>query len=299
MEAVQKLNVNRGGGRPSPHKPVLLLALLDLRLAGKLFENRIQLFPALMTRYKEFFDVVAQGRDTPNIHLPYFYMRSEPFWELHPASGHGGGFGPVGSLNDAREKIAYASLDEAVWEELKDPQFVEETAQVIMGHWFPEKLEAMRSAWARSKEVSRYEIALEDGAAEVAESTGLYVPARDAAFRRLVVEGYDYRCAASGWRFTLEGWSLVEAAHIVPFSESHDDRPENGIALTPSFHRLMDKRVIAPGPDLKWHVSSVVDRRIPDNQQLVELDGASLILPQNPKFHPDPASLERRQNQLL
>jgi putative restriction endonuclease len=277
----------------------LLLAVLDLRLAGKLPENHIRLVPALLTRYKEFFEVVAQGQDTPNIHLPYFYMRSESFWELHTIPGEDGALGAVNSVTEARERIAYASLDGAVWDELKDPQFIEEAAQVIMGHWFPEKLGDIRSAWVRSKEVSQYEIALESGAAEMAEGAGLYVPARDAAFRRLVVEGYDYRCAASGWRFTLEGWSLVEAAHIVPFKESHDDRPENGIALTPTFHRLMDKSVIAPGPDLKWHVSPVVDRRIPDNQKLVDLEGASLILPSERRFQPDPEALERRLDQLL
>lgn len=67
-------------------------------------------------------------------------------------------------------------------------------------------------------------------------AAGDMIAARDAAFRRLLVEGYDYRCAPSGWRFILDGWSLVEAAHIVPFSESYDERPSNGAVLTSSFH---------------------------------------------------------------
>lgn len=302
QEAIRKLNVNRSAGHPSPHKPILLLAVLDLALADRLPENRIQLSPALLTRYREFFEVVAQGRDTPNPHLPYFFMRSEPFWELHPASGFEAalaGMGTIGSVAEAREIIAYASLDTAVWKGLQDPQFVEETAQALMGYWFPEKNAELQEAWGRSKEISRYEKQFEREVPEAAEQMGLFVPARDAAFRRLVVEGYDYRCAASGWRFTLEGWSLVEAAHLIPFRESHNDSPRNGIALTPSFHRLMDKQVIAPGPDLKWHVSPVVDRRIADNQKLVELDGSGLLLPADPKLQPDPEALERRQRQLL
>ncbi len=41
-------------------------------------------------------------------------------------------------------------------------------------------------------------------------------PARSAAFRRIVSENYDYRCAASGWRIILpEGRAMVEAAHLV------------------------------------------------------------------------------------
>ena len=35
------------------------------------------------------------------------------------------------------------------------------------------------------------------------------------AFRRIVSENYDYRCAASGWRIILpEGRVMVEAANV-------------------------------------------------------------------------------------
>ena len=53
----------------------------------------------------------------------------------------------------------------------------------------------------------------------------------------------------------------VEAAHIHPFSEAGGDDPRNGLALTPDMHWAMDKHLIAPGEDLKWHVSPVLDRK--------------------------------------
>jgi hypothetical protein len=49
----------------------------------------------------------------------------------------------------------------------------------------------------------------------------------------------------------------------IPFSESQDDDSRNGIALAPTFRRALDRYLIAPGPDLKWHVSPVLDSRIP------------------------------------
>ena len=126
------------------------------------------------------------------------------------------------------------------------------------------------------------------------------VPGRTAAFRRLVLEAYDFRCAASRWRIVLPDYSvLVEAAHIVPFGESHDDRPQNGIALTPNFHWAMDKNIIAPGPDLKWHVSKALDDCIRENDPLLELEGRSVLLPKDKLFHPDAESLKWRLNQLL
>jgi putative restriction endonuclease len=62
----------------------------------------------------------------------------------------------------------------------------------------------------------------------------------------------------------------VEAAHLIPFSESHDDDPRNGIALAPTLHWALDRYLIAPGPDYKWHVSPVLDSRIRDNTELLE-----------------------------
>jgi len=93
--------------------------------------------------------------------------------------------------------------------------------------------------------------------------------ARSAAFRRIVSENYDYRCAASGWRIILpEGRVMVAAAHLIPFAETRDDDPRNGIALAPTFHWALDAHIIAPGPDYLWHVSKALDERVADNQPL-------------------------------
>ena len=107
-------------------------------------------------------------------------------------------------------------------------------------------------------------------------SVMLRSPSRTAAFRRIVLEAYDYRCAATGWRVLIPGGTtLIEAAHIVPFADSFDDNPRNGMALTPTFHDALDRNLIAPGPDMKWHVSPVFDKRIPDFKAFVELDGSA------------------------
>ena len=123
--------------------------------------------------------------------------------------------------------------------------------------------------------------------------------ARDPAFRRLVLEAYDYRCAASGWRLIVPGGpALAEAAHLIPFAETHDDHPRNGIALTPTFHRALDARLIAPGPDMKWYVSEVLDRRIPDNGPLVQIAGEDVIFHGNQRHRPREDALRWRVEHL-
>ena len=61
----------------------------------------------------------------------------------------------------------------------------------------------------------------------------------------------------------------------------------------------MDKPIIAPGPDMKWHVSTALDRRLPDHQKLLEPDGERIILPRDSLWHPKDESLRWRIEQLL
>ena len=69
-------------------------------------------------------------------------------------------------------------------------------------------------------------------------------------------------------------------------------------ALTPDMHWAMDRHLIAPGPDLKWHVSRVLDRRIPDFTRLTSLHGQPLFLPREARFTPKRESLQWRLEQL-
>ena len=86
---------------------------------------------------------------------------------------------------------------------------------------------------------------------------------------------------------------------MIPHSESRDDDPRNGIALTPNFHWALDQHVIAPGPDMKWHVSKVVDKRIADNKPLLDLEGQEIIFPGQQSMRPRKDALEWRLERLL
>ena len=95
------------------------------------------------------------------------------------------------------------------------------------------------------------------------------------------------------------GSSLIEAAHIVPFSESHNDDPRNGMALTPTFHVALDRNLIAPGPDMKWRVSPLFNERIPDNRPFVKLAGQDVFYSGDDKYRSAKSCLEVRVGMLL
>ena len=131
-------------------------------------------------------------------------------------------------------------------------------------------------------------------------------PARDAAFRRTILEVYDYRCAACGMRVLLnQQISLVEAAHLIPFGVSRNDKPTNGVALCPNHHWAMDRHLIAPCPDSKrragmWRVNDqCLDDRIEGQRDLVALAGKPVIPPSEEKFYPALESLRWREEHLV
>jgi putative restriction endonuclease len=63
---------------------------------------------------------------------------------------------------------------------------------------------------------------------------------RDSSFRRQVINAYEQRCAVT--RMQLR---LVEAAHILPVGvEGSNDEVQNGICLSPTYHRAYDLGLI-------------------------------------------------------
>ena len=307
-EPFARLTVNVQRGRASPHKICMLLAVLDLARSGALQENRILFAPPLLERYARCFDAVRGASDHRNPYFPYFHLQGrlrggDPgFWHLHPLPGRAE---VLASMSSARsnaaiiDNVAFASLDDELFDLLQSEEAIDRLAESLSIAWFDRGLGELRAVVARSSEISRYEHQLRVAPALLVRTPPPPAYVRDPAFRRVVTQLYDYRCAATGVRLVLpDGTALVEAAHIHPFSEAQDDDPRNGLALTPNMHWAMDQDLIAPGTDFRWHVSPRLDRRIPDLQMLLALEGQPLLLPLEVKFYPKRAALEWRVERL-
>lgn len=81
-----QLSVNKEGGQLAPHKPLLLLAVIDLVECGIIRSPQIELSEALLTAFKlndmRYTRHIAHFK--PNIGMPYYHMSGEPFWRLVP-----------------------------------------------------------------------------------------------------------------------------------------------------------------------------------------------------------------------
>jgi putative restriction endonuclease len=311
LDRFRRLNVNVTHGQASPHKICMLLAVLDLARAGALRQNRIDYAPPLLERYGLFFRAVQRQNDHPNPHFPFFHLtgplkgKGDSFWHLQPKPGREDVLASLKTVRSARqliETIDYAYLDPGLFECLQDAVAVEALSAELAQTWFGRGLEDLGAVVVKTKEISRYESVLRGMTEKAPLKAAESVPAayvRDPAFRRVVTESYDFRCAATGLRLILpDGSIMVEAAHIHPFSEAGDDDPRNGLALTPDMHWALDRYLIAPDTDYRWRVSSALDRRIPDYQALTALEGQPLFLPREARMYPKRSAIEWRLAKL-
>ena len=309
LDKLRRLSVNVAGGRASPHKICMLLAVFDLARSGALRGNRIDYGPALLERYATYFDAVRTVRDHANPWFPFFHLQGKlrggdaSFWHLLAKPEREAVLEAMRTATSARqitENIECAYLDPELFGLLQDPSAVDALSAVLAERWFDRGLQDLLAVVGRTREIGDYERRLRDAVREaprVAEAPPAYI--RDPAFRRVVTETYDYRCAATGLRLVLpDGAALVEAAHIHPFSEAGDDDPRNGLALTPDMHWAMDRWLIAPDADFRWRVSSRLDRRIPDCRVLTDLEGKPLFLPREPRMYPKREVIEWRLAQM-
>lgn len=308
QERFARLLVNVRQGRASPHKICMLLAVLDLARSGALADNRILFSPLLLERYSMFFAAVRGPGDHANAYFPFFHLGGAlrggqaSFWHLCPLPGREQALSALStarSIADITDNVSHAELDSELFDLLHVPAAIDALSETLARRWFDRGLQDLHAVVGRSRDISRYERQLRETNVLVSREALPSDQVRSPAFRRVVVQLYDYRCAATGLRLLLDsGEAMVEAAHIHPFSEAGDDDPRNGLALTPNMHWAMDRNLIAPGPDYVWHVSKAIDTRIPDFQPLLALDGQAVLRPKDRRMWPKQDVLAWRFDRL-
>jgi putative restriction endonuclease len=96
------------------------------------------------------------------------------------------------------------------------------------------------------------------------------------AFRVLVTDAYQRRCAVTGER-TLPA---LEAAHIKPYGESGPHQVDNGLLLRADLHRLLDKGYITLTQALRVEVSRKIKEDFENGRDYYAFQGKCLeVLP--------------------
>ena len=299
LKKFTKLRTGASHGHIKPHKPVMMLAILSLIENGKIISNRINYSPQLLELFKRFFDIVRTEQDVLNPLLPFFYLRGDGFVHHRPLIDGEQSYEALsdpGSVKKFTGIVEYAYLDEKLWAYLQDQAALNMLRDGLIQSYFPKHKAEIERIVKEEKKISGYETVLKEDPDKIKETKSTY---RSTAFARIIREIYDYRCAACGLRLNLNGLVIIDAAHLIPYSESQDDDPRNGIALCKNHHWAMDKFLIVPGTDKLWHVSPELDDRIEGCKEIVSLNKRKILLPQDEKYFPKSESLCWRHTRLL
>lgn len=86
---------------------------------------------------------------------------------------------------------------------------------------------------------------------------------------------------------------MLDAAHILPYSEHGPHEVKNGLLLRTDFHKLFDQGLVTVTPELRIEVSSRIREEWFNGKAYYRLHGQSLAnLPQEPDLRPSPAFLQ-------
>lgn len=146
----QRLRVDRAHG-VAPHKPILLLAVIEQVERGLMPQNRIELSPPLIQTFLKYWSYLGSARHRPDISRPFFHMKSGKFWHLVPRSGFEIVLAAkikLKTMAEVQRAIAYAYVDEDLFDFWQSPKYRESLRLVLVGRWFPGQL-------AKVKEISK------------------------------------------------------------------------------------------------------------------------------------------------
>ncbi len=103
------------------------------------------------------------------------------------------------------------------------------------------------------------------------------------AFRVVVTDAYQRRCAVTGER-TLP---VLDAAHIHPYSEGGVHRVSNGLLLRRDLHKLFDDGYVTVAPDLRFEVSGRIREDYENGRNYYALAGKEIRVPGDTRQQPD------------
>ncbi len=311
----KKLNrgFNKNLGR-APHKPILLLSIVQLIAKGKITSNRIFITSEILLAFKQNWEQLVNTDHSRNFALPFFHMRSEPFWHLVAKPGkriETTRSKSIKSFNNLNESIAFAEIAKELFLLLQQPENQLWFEQLLIESYFPDfKVNYLRPESYFEEDKIENEILndpselyqnhiqqLKETLEENEFEEEIFV--RGGLFKRTVPKIYDYTCCISGLKInSVHNVQMVDACHIYPFSISNDDTVTNGIALSPTIHRAFDRGLITINSDFLVRISPTVEEEN-SSFPLSDFEGKQILLPKKEEWFPSQEALKWHNKEVF
>ncbi len=235
LARLTKLNAASGRGAcrgKAPHKPLLLLCLLDLAERGELPTRTFARSPELVLRFRSYGSIVIDRWPTRlDIRLPFYHLSSQGFWEPLDVEMR---------QANSPESCVVCDIAHEFFELLADAGFRLKARMVLITKYFTpnERIALFESIGIQYTETSI--ATAQDAMAEATETAKR--KGRSARFAIQVCSEYRFTCALTGYRcIASDGASIVDAAHIESWAETQNDDLQNGLALSKNAHWMFDQ----------------------------------------------------------
>ncbi|RZF62207.1 restriction endonuclease [Sphingobacterium corticibacterium] len=208
----------------APHKPILLLTLIELIDKELAPDNRFEVNVDLVGLFQENWRWLVNTAHQPDFTQPFYYLQSDkakgqPFWKLHPYSGfqinaH------IKSVQTLSGTVAYAAFAPELYQLLMIENNRILTKDAILFMYFPEQ----RAAYYQHKQLADgfyhdlQALVLNDPEVRykhVSIQTEEDIFIRSGLFKRYIPQLYQDTCAMTGMRMqSTFKYNFIDACHI-------------------------------------------------------------------------------------
>ncbi|WP_121353338.1 HNH endonuclease [Flavisolibacter nicotianae] len=289
VQKFSKLRVDRSKGKPAPHKPILLLSIIEGLTKNEIGENKIYITPELVATFKDYWhQLVSDTRFTPNFSLPFYHLKSDGFWHLQTTVGRElllTSSHSIKSFSQLKQVVDFAYFNEDLFELLTNAHTRQILKQTLLDVYFNSaRLDASHQLiGAIIDQILHEPSVVYKTKASTFDEEEVFV--RSGVFKKEIPKIYNYTCSISGMRIiTDRDIQMIDACHIVPFSESHDDTIKNGISLCPNLHRAFDRGLISLDAEYRVLVKPFTEQE--NFYSIKQFAGRQILLPTNKNYFP-------------
>jgi putative restriction endonuclease len=201
----------------APHKPFLLLSIMDLVAQGSITQNFIEPSFELLDTFNTYWNSIMPLGSKTSMAYPFPRLKTDGFWHLVPNPGYENQINiNFNSMTKLREVCAGARMDEELFRFMCSPETREQLRAILIKTYFAPEIQS-KVAGQGMVNFAAYEYS--KTLMKVAETKASFEPdkeeseqmkkVRDQGFRKAIVTLYSHRCALCGIRKRHEGRILI------------------------------------------------------------------------------------------
>jgi putative restriction endonuclease len=297
--------IRRGSSKlgRAPHKPILLLSVIENVEAGLIECNKIHLTPELMETFKSNWSSLVTTNHLCRFALPFYHLRGDGFWHLYAKGSQHKLKTP--SITMLAQCFYYAYLDKRLFEILRNPTHCHLLKEVLLETYFPTTKYCYTNNNKYGKQLDLLEQSILEESSVVYKEKFVHIDEEDqfrrgAMFQRTIPRIYDYVCSISRLRIDpKQGGQMIDACHIRQFSETRDDTISNGFSLSPTVHRAFDRGLIGIDDNYRIIISDALNENVENPFNLSQLEGNRILLPKEKNYLPSLANFEWHREHIF